>query len=162
MSSINNISKSVTSILSNLNNFHSLEVVDCVSGTQLQVSENCLRCDLNNNATECIYPHEKTLTDNVLTNLLWIFNSVQYIKHRHKQVKIRYKVGNESDSSWRYILKSQRSPAILQYVWQTNNDDVFTILRWCLGKIVKKLDCLHLYWVSGTLYFLIKYNGRGF
>ena len=30
----------LTSILSNLNNFHSLEVVDRVSGTQLQVSEN--------------------------------------------------------------------------------------------------------------------------
>ena len=29
-----------TSILSNLNNFHSLEAVDRVSKTQLQVSEN--------------------------------------------------------------------------------------------------------------------------
>ena len=32
--------KQLTSILSNLNNFHSLEVVDRVSGTQLQVGEN--------------------------------------------------------------------------------------------------------------------------
>ena len=30
----------LTSVLSNLNNFHSLEVVDRVSETQLQVSEN--------------------------------------------------------------------------------------------------------------------------
>ena len=30
----------LTSILSNLNNFHSLEVVDRVSETQLQVGEN--------------------------------------------------------------------------------------------------------------------------
>ena len=37
---INNISKSLTSIVSNLNNFHSLEVVNRVSETQLQVSEN--------------------------------------------------------------------------------------------------------------------------
>ena len=35
-----NIWKQLTSILSNLNNFHSLEVVDRVSETQLQVSEN--------------------------------------------------------------------------------------------------------------------------
>ena len=32
--------KEVTPILSNLNNFHSLEVVDRVSETQLQVGEN--------------------------------------------------------------------------------------------------------------------------
>ena len=32
--------KQLTSILSNLNNFHSLEVVDRVSETQLQVGEN--------------------------------------------------------------------------------------------------------------------------
>ena len=32
--------KKFTSILSDLNNFHSLEVVDRVSETQLQVSEN--------------------------------------------------------------------------------------------------------------------------
>ena len=32
--------KFVDSILSNLNNFHSLEVVDRVSETQLQVGEN--------------------------------------------------------------------------------------------------------------------------
>ena len=32
--------KEMTSILSNLNNFHSLEVVDRVSETQLQVGEN--------------------------------------------------------------------------------------------------------------------------
>ena len=32
--------KTVTSILSNSNNFHSLEVVDRVSETQLQVGEN--------------------------------------------------------------------------------------------------------------------------
>ena len=36
------ISKSLTSILLNLNNFHSLEVVDRVSETQLQVGENSL------------------------------------------------------------------------------------------------------------------------
>ena len=34
------ISKSLTSILSKLNIFHSLEVVDRVSETQLQVGEN--------------------------------------------------------------------------------------------------------------------------
>ena len=34
--------KTITSILSNLNNFHSLEVVDRVSETQLQVDENYL------------------------------------------------------------------------------------------------------------------------
>ena len=33
------ISKSLTSILSNLDNFHPLEVVDCVSETQLEVGE---------------------------------------------------------------------------------------------------------------------------
>ena len=38
--SISNIWKQLTSILSNLNNFHSLEDVDCVSETQLQVGEN--------------------------------------------------------------------------------------------------------------------------
>ena len=32
--------KELTAILSNLNNFHSLEVVDRVSEKQLQVSEN--------------------------------------------------------------------------------------------------------------------------
>ena len=32
--------KQLTSILSNLNNFHSLEVVDRVSETQLQVGDN--------------------------------------------------------------------------------------------------------------------------
>ena len=37
--------KAVASILSILNNFHSLEVVDRVSETQLQVGENS---DLNN------------------------------------------------------------------------------------------------------------------
>ena len=40
MTSISNIWKELTSILSNLNNFHSLEVVDRVSETQLQVGEN--------------------------------------------------------------------------------------------------------------------------
>ena len=35
-----NTVEQLTSILSNLNNFHSLEVVDRVSETQLQVSEN--------------------------------------------------------------------------------------------------------------------------
>ena len=40
MTSINNIWKQLTSILSNLNDFHSLEVVDRVSETQLQVGEN--------------------------------------------------------------------------------------------------------------------------
>ena len=40
MTSISNIWKQLTSILSNLNNFHSLEVVDRVSETQLQVGEN--------------------------------------------------------------------------------------------------------------------------
>ena len=34
------ILKELTYILSNLNNFHSLEVVDSVSETQLQVGEN--------------------------------------------------------------------------------------------------------------------------
>ena len=34
------LKKQLTSILSNLNNFHSLEVVDRVSETQLQVGEN--------------------------------------------------------------------------------------------------------------------------
>ena len=38
--SISKIWKELTSILSNLNNFHSLEVVDRVSETQLQVREN--------------------------------------------------------------------------------------------------------------------------
>ena len=38
--SISKIRKWLTTILSNLNNFHSLEVVDRVSETQLQVSEN--------------------------------------------------------------------------------------------------------------------------
>ena len=40
MTLISNILKQFTSILSNLNNFHSLEVVDCVSETQFQVDEN--------------------------------------------------------------------------------------------------------------------------
>ena len=40
VTSISNIWKQMTSILSNLNNFHSLEVVDRVSETQLQVGEN--------------------------------------------------------------------------------------------------------------------------
>ena len=40
MTPISNIWKQLTSILSNLNNFHSLEVVDRVSETQLQVGEN--------------------------------------------------------------------------------------------------------------------------
>ena len=40
MTSISNIWKQFTSILSNLNNLHSLEVVDRVSETQLQVGEN--------------------------------------------------------------------------------------------------------------------------
>ena len=40
MTSTSKIWKELTSILSNLNNFHSLEVVDRVSETQLQVSEN--------------------------------------------------------------------------------------------------------------------------
>ena len=39
MTSISNIWKQLTSILSNLNNFHSLEVVDRVSEKQLQVGE---------------------------------------------------------------------------------------------------------------------------
>ena len=37
---MSNIWKQLTSILSNMNNFHSLEVVDRVSETQLQVGEN--------------------------------------------------------------------------------------------------------------------------
>ena len=40
MTSISNSWKLLTSILSNLNNFYSLEVVDSVSETQLQVLEN--------------------------------------------------------------------------------------------------------------------------
>ena len=40
MTPISNIWKQLTSILSNMNNFHSLEVVDRVSETQLQVGEN--------------------------------------------------------------------------------------------------------------------------
>ena len=40
MTSTSKIWKELTSILSNLNNFHSLEVVDRVSETQLQVGEN--------------------------------------------------------------------------------------------------------------------------
>ena len=40
MTSISNICKQLTSILSNLNNFHSLEAVDRVSETQFQVGEN--------------------------------------------------------------------------------------------------------------------------
>ena len=40
MTSISNIWKQMTSILANLNNFDSLEVVDRVSETQLQVGEN--------------------------------------------------------------------------------------------------------------------------
>ena len=39
VTSINKISKSLTPIVSNLNNFHSLEVVDRVSETQLRVGE---------------------------------------------------------------------------------------------------------------------------
>ena len=38
--STSKIWKELTSILSNRNNFHSLEVVDRVSETQLQVGEN--------------------------------------------------------------------------------------------------------------------------
>ena len=34
------MSKKLTSILSNLNNFHSLEVVDCANEAQLQVGED--------------------------------------------------------------------------------------------------------------------------
>ena len=40
MTLISKISKELTSILSNLNNFHPLEVVDRVSETQFQVGEN--------------------------------------------------------------------------------------------------------------------------
>ena len=40
VTSISKICKELTSILLNLNNFHSLEVVDRVSETQLQVGEN--------------------------------------------------------------------------------------------------------------------------
>ena len=40
MTSTSKIWKELTSILSNLNNFHSLEVVDRVSETQLQVGDN--------------------------------------------------------------------------------------------------------------------------
>ena len=40
VTSTNKIKKELTTILSNLNNFHSLEVVDRVSETQLQVGEN--------------------------------------------------------------------------------------------------------------------------
>ena len=40
MTSISNIWKQLISIFSNLNNFHSLEIVDRVSETQLQVGEN--------------------------------------------------------------------------------------------------------------------------
>ena len=43
MTSTSKIWKELTSILSNLNNFHSLEVVDRVSETQLQVGENSNR-----------------------------------------------------------------------------------------------------------------------
>ena len=37
---INNILKALTSILLNVNNFHSIDVVYRVSETQIQVSEN--------------------------------------------------------------------------------------------------------------------------
>ena len=40
VTSISNIWKQLTCILPNLNNFHSLEVVDRVSEAQLQVGEN--------------------------------------------------------------------------------------------------------------------------
>ena len=40
MTSINNIWKELASILLNLHNFHSLEVVDRVSEAQFQVGEN--------------------------------------------------------------------------------------------------------------------------
>ena len=40
MTSIKTIAKSLTTILTNLNNFRSLEVVDRVSEAQLQVGEN--------------------------------------------------------------------------------------------------------------------------
>ena len=40
MTSISNILKQLTSIFSNLNHFHTLEAVDRVSETQLQVGEN--------------------------------------------------------------------------------------------------------------------------
>ena len=40
MTSISKIGKELTSMLSNLNNFHALEVVDRVSEAQLQVGKN--------------------------------------------------------------------------------------------------------------------------
>ena len=40
MTSISKIGKELTSMLSNLNNFHSLEIVDRVSEAQLQVGKN--------------------------------------------------------------------------------------------------------------------------
>ena len=43
MTLISKIGNFLTAILSNLNNFHSLEVVDRVSETQLQVGENLNR-----------------------------------------------------------------------------------------------------------------------
>ena len=60
MTSISTIWKQLTSILSNLNNFHSLEVVDRVSETQLQVGENSdwIICRLKGSqlCVKCVIP----------------------------------------------------------------------------------------------------------
>ena len=76
MTLINKISKSLTSILSNLNNFHSLQFVDCVIETQFQGGENSnyiIWADHVNNrfkavlladlislllGTECVFKHQ--------------------------------------------------------------------------------------------------------
>ena len=55
MTSMSNIWKQLTSILSNLNNFPSFEVVDRVSETQLQVGENLAVKGLGVNHQSCIY-----------------------------------------------------------------------------------------------------------
>ena len=46
MTSINKISKSLNSILSNLSDFHSLEVVNRVSETQLQLGDKSCKINL--------------------------------------------------------------------------------------------------------------------
>ena len=66
MTSISNIWKQLTSILSNLINFNSLEVVDRVSETQLQVSENK---NLKNLAVKVLIRFYTTF-EHLQTNLL--------------------------------------------------------------------------------------------
>ena len=57
MTSTNKIWKELTSIWSNLDNFHSLEVVDRVSETQLQLGENSnwIIWRLKGNPEKCLY-----------------------------------------------------------------------------------------------------------